>query len=87
MFDANGDIFILEKDHVIVNNSGCRCFSFELEGNDFFNQWKNEKVTGEFQKLERGSRIDHITANYILLPNMLYLSQSYLGIIINMQNA
>ena len=40
MFDSNGEIYILEKDHVVINNSGCRCFSYELEGNAYFNQWK-----------------------------------------------
>jgi hypothetical protein len=47
MFDSNGDIFILEKDHVIINK-GCQCFSYKVEGNPYFNQWKDEKITTDF---------------------------------------
>lgn len=28
MFDSKGDIFILEKDHIVINNWGGRCFSY-----------------------------------------------------------
>jgi hypothetical protein len=48
MFDSKGDIFILEKDHVVINNSGGRCFSYHLEGNPYFTQWKDDKITNDF---------------------------------------
>lgn len=74
MFDSNGDTYILEKDHVIINKMGCQCFSYQVEGNLYFNQWKDEKITTDFQKLSRGCRVDPINGNYILLPNVLHLS-------------
>ena len=37
MFDSNGDTYILEKDHVIINKMGCQCFSYQVEGNLYFN--------------------------------------------------
>ena len=48
MFDAKGDIFILEKDHVVINNWGGRCFSYQLDGNPYFTQWKDERMTNDF---------------------------------------
>jgi hypothetical protein len=48
MFDSNGETYILEKDHVIINKMGCQCFSYQVEGNLYFNQWKDEKITTDF---------------------------------------
>jgi hypothetical protein len=37
MFDSNGEIYILEKDHVVINKMGGRCFCYQVEGNIYFN--------------------------------------------------
>ena len=48
MFNSKGDMFLLDRDHVVINNSGGRCFAYQLEGNPYFNQWKEEKITNDF---------------------------------------
>lgn len=77
MFDEKGDIFILDQDHVIINSSGCRCFSFQVQGG---------VSNRNFAKLDRGCRIDPLNSNYMLLPNNLHLTTSYLSIVINLEN-
>jgi hypothetical protein len=48
MFDSNGGIYILEKDHVIINNTGGCCFSYQIDENPYFNEWKDEKISSDF---------------------------------------
>ena len=48
MFNSKGELFILEKDHVVINAYGCRCFAYQNEGNQYFNQWKDENLVTDF---------------------------------------
>lgn len=31
MFDQQGDLYVLEHDHIIINHSGGRNFSYQIE--------------------------------------------------------
>jgi len=48
MFDSKGEIYILENDHVIINSTGGCCFSYQINKNPYFNEWKDENITSEF---------------------------------------
>ena len=45
MFDSNGEIYIMQEDHIIVNQSGGRCFSYQLEDSRYLKE-EEGKIKG-----------------------------------------
>ncbi|TNV87578.1 hypothetical protein FGO68_gene12312 [Halteria grandinella] len=84
IFDANEEVYVLENDHIIMNDSGGRCFAYQLENSGYLDFI--EESTDQI-KIDRGLRIDRNHQNYMLIKDQLHISHSYLGILINEKNA
>jgi hypothetical protein len=53
MFDAKDEVYVIENDHVVINDSGGRCFAYQLERCEYL-----EHQDDDF-KYDRGLRVDH----------------------------